>query len=179
MPLSQCNTTLMELNVKIDLPSLRNGISENQYCAYDPEGLRDSCAGDSGGPLSIIGNDTVATRIVGIVSFSASGSCGTQLPSIYTRVAYYVDWIESIVWPNNLIVPPLIDSIRQSNIKVRKKTRNSKYSPVEIDTPHHHGKIFRAFFPLFSEQFELDPVYRSNDSNRFIPQVTMEKCDCL
>lgn len=109
MPLRQCNTTLFEFNQGINTPSLRNGLIEGQYCAYDPNGVQDSCEGDSGGPLQIIGNDTVATRIVAIVSFSCTGTCGTRLPSIYTRVATYIDWIESIVWPNDEVIPPLVN----------------------------------------------------------------------
>lgn len=113
MPLAQCNTTLLEFNEKTDLPALRNGISENQYCAYDPDGIKDSCQGDSGGPLQMIGNDTAATRIVAVVSFSGSGSCGTKFPSVYTRVATYLGWIESIVWPNGEVVTPLVNEALQ------------------------------------------------------------------
>lgn len=99
MSLSECNETLLNYNIEADLPSLRNGVSESQYCAYDPQGKNDSCQGDSGGPLQYIPtNNTLIPTVVGIVSFGIS--CGTVLPSVYTRVAYYLDWIESIVWPN-------------------------------------------------------------------------------
>lgn len=54
--------------------------------------------GDSGGPLQIFSSPAMGT-VIGVVSFGIS--CGTSLPSIYTRVAYYMDWIESIVWPNS------------------------------------------------------------------------------
>lgn len=115
MPLSQCNTTLLKFNQKRDLPAIRDGISESQYCAYDPNGKKDSCDGDSGGPLQIIGNRTVPTTIIAIVSFSPSGSCGTRTPSVYTRVAAYMNWIESIVWPNDVVIPPLINNAHEEN----------------------------------------------------------------
>lgn len=102
--LSQCNKTLLELNKLRDHPSLRHGLDAGQYCAHDPNGVKDSCQGDSGGPLQIIGNDTTPTKIVAIVSFSSTGTCGSHLPSVYTRVAHYLDWIESIVWPNGTII---------------------------------------------------------------------------
>ena len=70
-------------------------IWHKQLCAG---GLRDvdSCFGDSGGPLQALGiyNGNTA-RIVqyGVVSFG-SRECGTAgVPGVYTRVAYYVDWI--------------------------------------------------------------------------------------
>lgn len=98
VPLSACNTTLSEYNRQVDQPSLRNGISASQYCAYDPKAQHDACQGDSGGPLQTFSSPAIGT-IIGVVSFGIS--CGTQLPGVYTRVAYYIDWIESIVWPNS------------------------------------------------------------------------------
>ncbi|XP_031639695.1 serine protease persephone-like, partial [Contarinia nasturtii] len=98
VPLSECNSTLLEWNKEYNSPSFENGISEGQYCANDPEGRRDSCHGDSGGPLQYFPNtNSSRATIVGIVSFGVN--CATTLPSVYTRVAYYIDWIESIVWP--------------------------------------------------------------------------------
>lgn len=99
MPLAECNGTFWKYNQEKNLAAFRQGIFDGQYCAYDPHTMNDSCQGDSGGPLQYFteGNSTVAV-VVGVVSFGIS--CGNLLPGIYTRVAYYLDWIESIVWPN-------------------------------------------------------------------------------
>lgn len=67
---------------------------------------KDSCEGDSGGPLQYFPPTSKIATVVGIVSFGIS--CGTILPSIYTRVAYYVDWIEPYVWPNGVIPTPIV-----------------------------------------------------------------------
>lgn len=99
MPLSICNSTLYDYNRQINQPSLRNGISQSQCCAYDPQAKNDACQGDSGGPLQTFSSPSIGT-IVGIVSFGIS--CGTSLPGVYTRVAYYIDWIEEIVWSNSM-----------------------------------------------------------------------------
>lgn len=75
-----------------------NGIIESQFCAGDETGERDTCQGDSGGPLqtkTFINGKTVY-HIVGITSFGRA--CATKMPSVYTRVASYLDWVESIVW---------------------------------------------------------------------------------
>lgn len=101
MPLADCNTTLLEFNKFRNLAFLQNGISDSQYCAYDPDGEKDSCQGDSGGPLQIVLPKTETAKVVGIVSFGMG--CGIGLPGVYTRVASYVDWIESIVWPNGQV----------------------------------------------------------------------------
>lgn len=98
MPIEQCNSIYMNFNRNFNLAVYRDGITENQYCAYDPNFQTDSCRGDSGGPLQIFKNpQTETAHIVGIVSFGLS--CNTTFPAIYTRVAYYTDWIVSHVWP--------------------------------------------------------------------------------
>lgn len=96
MPSAQCNSTLLEIGKKTNSAALRNGIDDGQYCAYDPNEMSDSCQGDSGGPLQFFPDDSKTAHVVGIVSFGIS--CATRLPSLYTRVAHYLDWIEPIVW---------------------------------------------------------------------------------
>lgn len=101
VPLTSCNTTLTEYNEDKDLPSFREGLIDSQLCALDTNSSRDkvmdTCQGDSGGPIFITDEAGVST-LVGVVSFGVS--CGTDLPSVYTRVASYMDWIEDFVWPN-------------------------------------------------------------------------------
>ena len=50
-----------------------------------------ACRGDSGGPLVTSGPEPVQ---VGIVSFGAV-NCSTQMPTVYTRVSFYIPWINS------------------------------------------------------------------------------------
>lgn len=37
MPSSECNTTLLNNNEEKSLQAFRNGVSESQYCAFDPQ----------------------------------------------------------------------------------------------------------------------------------------------
>lgn len=97
MPLSQCNATFLEYNREAQNKAFENGISDSQYCAYDPIEKGNSCQGDSGGPLQVFHNPYTA-HIVGVVSFGI-GNCGDGYPGVYTRVAYYLNWIASRVWP--------------------------------------------------------------------------------
>ncbi|XP_055626541.1 melanization protease 1-like [Toxorhynchites rutilus septentrionalis] len=66
-------------------------LNKGHICARSPEGIiRDSCEGDSGGPLMASVNGH--WYLVGIVSFGPP--CGrTTLPAVYTRVTNYMDWI--------------------------------------------------------------------------------------
>ncbi|XP_034247615.1 serine protease snake-like [Thrips palmi] len=85
---------------------LANGIdSASQLCAGG-ELNRDTCFGDSGGPLQVYATNTTQTpdepfcmyKILGVTSFSKF-ACGLKDPGVYTRVSSYVAWIENIVWP--------------------------------------------------------------------------------
>ncbi|XP_041979584.1 serine protease persephone-like [Aricia agestis] len=78
---------------------LPDGVIPAQICAGDQNGLKDSCQGDSGGPLQVLNSDDSRYRLVGITSFGRG--CGSPVPGVYTRVAHYLDWIETNVWPQS------------------------------------------------------------------------------
>lgn len=79
------------------LPS--RGILPTQICANDPNSISDACWGDSGGPLNLIIDERYRKmQVIGIVS--AGDGCASVTPSLYTRVAAYLDFIEDIVWKN-------------------------------------------------------------------------------
>jgi len=69
-------------------------ISSTQICAGDDD--RDSCSGDSGGPLLSRELDNGKWSVIGVVSFGAQGFCADKrFPGVYTRVDKYLDWIVS------------------------------------------------------------------------------------
>ena len=53
---------------------------------------KDSCAGDSGGPLIARESISDPMYLVGIVSFGTK-KCGKGLPGVYTNVTTYIPWI--------------------------------------------------------------------------------------
>ncbi|XP_070509258.1 melanization protease 1-like [Chironomus tepperi] len=72
-------------------------LADSQLCAGG-EKDKDSCNGDSGGPLMKYGTFPNAVTpyymLVGVVSFGPT-NCGTKdAPGVYTRVTEYMDWIE-------------------------------------------------------------------------------------
>lgn len=66
---------------------------DTQICTGPVGGTVSACSGDSGGPLVQL-NDEGGFSLVGIVSFGAY-PCGSGMPSVYTRVSSYVDWIQN------------------------------------------------------------------------------------
>ncbi|CAH2062115.1 unnamed protein product, partial [Iphiclides podalirius] len=79
---------------------LANGFDANtQLCYGDKDKSKDTCQGDSGGPLQLPGGRIHCMyTVVGVTSYGrACGVVGE--PGIYSRVAAFVPWIESVVWP--------------------------------------------------------------------------------
>lgn len=71
-------------------------IGDGQLCAGGAEG-KDSCAGDSGGPIMSTGISSRDGRaryfLAGVVSYGPR-QCGKKdWPGVYTRVSRYTDWI--------------------------------------------------------------------------------------
>ncbi|KAH8303884.1 hypothetical protein KR018_008310, partial [Drosophila ironensis] len=98
VPLEQCNMSFAEQPATVR--ALKMGVIDTLICA---SGLhKDSCKGDSGGPL--IHEVNIEEGIYSILGVIASGfGCATSTPSLNTRVAAYLDFIEEIVWPNNTV----------------------------------------------------------------------------
>jgi secreted trypsin-like serine protease len=74
--------------------SYQKSITDNMLCAGEREGGKDSCQGNSGGPL-VLGTKNEA-RLVGIVSWG-EGCARKYKYGVYTRVSSVYDWIYSTV----------------------------------------------------------------------------------
>ena len=68
--------------------------SSIQLCAGGQHG-QDSCGGDSGGPLTYKVSTDAPMFQVGLVSYGGY-KCGIEgIPGVYTRIAPFIDWIDS------------------------------------------------------------------------------------
>lgn len=97
--------TASTIKLKVKVPLLTNEIckakleskpiSANQLCAGGEYG-KDSCKGDSGGPLMRIYEDHQTRQNQwyqeGVVSLGV-GCARAGYPAIYTRVSRYINWI--------------------------------------------------------------------------------------
>ncbi|XP_043488646.1 serine protease snake-like isoform X2 [Polistes fuscatus] len=79
-----------------------DGITPSMICAGELNStgdIKDTCQGDSGGPLQILHpRYSCLYQVIGITSFG-EGCAILNSPGVYTRVSYYLNWIEDIVWP--------------------------------------------------------------------------------
>jgi len=64
--------------------------TEKNLCAGGLDTPKDSCGGDSGGPLVSDG------KLIGVVSWGYG--CGNpEYPGVYSNVAYFRDWLDTII----------------------------------------------------------------------------------
>ncbi|KAF6200353.1 hypothetical protein GE061_006656 [Apolygus lucorum] len=100
---ARCDEDWKESVAKSDERNFKRGLpvgikGETQICAWAPS--KDTCQGDSGGPIQQVLTDPYCMyTIIGVTSIGSK--CGGDIPSIYTRVSYYLPWIESHVWPQS------------------------------------------------------------------------------
>ncbi|XP_031639042.1 serine protease nudel-like, partial [Contarinia nasturtii] len=87
---------------EVNVPIMKNcktsvDISGNEICAGEKDGGHDACQGDSGGPLICRSNlDPNEFYLAGIVSHG-EGCARRNEPGVYTRVALYIDWINTMI----------------------------------------------------------------------------------
>ncbi|XP_029027076.1 mannan-binding lectin serine protease 1 isoform X2 [Betta splendens] len=78
--------------------SVSYNITDNMFCAGFFEGGRDTCLGDSGGAFVVEDRASRRWAVFGLVSWGGPEECGSQrVYGVYTRVARYVEWIQSHV----------------------------------------------------------------------------------
>uniref|UniRef100_A0A182J325 Uncharacterized protein n=1 Tax=Anopheles atroparvus TaxID=41427 RepID=A0A182J325_ANOAO len=66
-------------------------IQPQNVCLSGADG-RSACNGDSGGPLAVQDGGSLQ---IGVVSFGSAGGCSIGMPSVYARVSFFLDFIES------------------------------------------------------------------------------------
>lgn len=89
--------------VELLAEGIREPLTPGMLCAGLPDGGRDACNGDSGGPLFEIGDGGIVQH--GVVSWGegprdSSYACGhAGAYGVYARVAHYFDWIAGHAGP--------------------------------------------------------------------------------
>ncbi|XP_012547461.1 brachyurin [Bombyx mori] len=71
-----------------------NQLPENTVCTFDTDA--GTCKGDNGGPMTIYFTATEETILIGVTSFVRSSGCNSRIPSVFTRVQRYLNWISEI-----------------------------------------------------------------------------------
>ncbi|KAL1117166.1 hypothetical protein AAG570_004493 [Ranatra chinensis] len=104
---SSSPTALMEVQVPVIENEVCNRsysikgelITQKHLCAGYDEGGKDTCRGDSGGPLMLPVN--FKFYLIGIVSFGHR-CAAAGYPGVYVRVTEFVEWISSVISQNGV-----------------------------------------------------------------------------
>jgi secreted trypsin-like serine protease len=91
--------SLSEFNLTTCKKLMDNINPDTNLCfGGDDKGGFGTCTGDSGGPLQCQSSDGKWYQI-GIISWGIS-CARANIPDVYTRVAYFYDWIEEVINKN-------------------------------------------------------------------------------
>lgn len=73
-------------------------VTSNEFFCAGDEPAFTVCDSYSKGPFQVFRKDPLCMHyILGVVTFSSEGGL-PEMPTRYTKVSYYLDWIEGIVW---------------------------------------------------------------------------------
>jgi len=109
--LQEVDVPIVSLDVCNAPISYGNMLLSNQLCAGYATGGKDSCIGDSGGPLFV--NLAGEARLVGIVSFGY-GCAEPNYYGIYTNVPYFIAWINQYVYVGDAEFDPVVSESKSS-----------------------------------------------------------------
>lgn len=88
MNLDKCQSSYQNIS------ALDKGISNAEGC-YQPLSEKDVCAGFSGAGATV--NIDGYEYLVGVSSFIHT--CGSDIPRVFSKISAYIDWIETVLWP--------------------------------------------------------------------------------
>ena len=85
--------------------SLENMVFNITLCAADFNEGEDSCSGDSGGPILLLGRNADEDLQLGVISYGALECGHPEIPAVHARVSYVYDWIRDNVCRMSLDPP--------------------------------------------------------------------------
>jgi trypsin len=105
-------------------------LDDQMLCAG---GAKDTCNGDSGGPLLVQGTIPQRDVQVGITSFGSNYGCGlADAPGVYSRVSYHAKWIDKQLCQLSSSKPTACPSTQKPSTKPSTKPPTRK--PTKLPT---------------------------------------------
>jgi secreted trypsin-like serine protease len=175
---SNISTDLNELNVPIVDYDICNSfvgydgeLTRNMICAGYMLGGKDSCGGDSGGPLITYEENNEV--LVGIVSWGIGCAEATH-PGVYTDIRNYYSWIEYYLNDSIDETPPTTSTTPTKGdiTQLYVATFNRAPDATGLDYWYNSGFSLEDIAMSFFDQQETQDLYpNSSDENLFVKAV--------
>jgi secreted trypsin-like serine protease len=138
-------TDLREVDLSIlsnsECATTMSGVTENMLCAGFGLGKKDTCSGDSGGPLIVFDNESDTWNQVAITSWGSVAGCSQpDTFGVYTRLEKYASFISENICTSSEIPSPVSLSLQISDKTVtaswNKSSRAKGYRLYYAPYPH-------------------------------------------
>lgn len=151
---------------QVDLPIISNpecsvrmrAVTDNMFCAGFGLATKDTCKGDSGGPLIVFDNESDSWRQVGITSWGF-GCAKPNTYGVYTKLEKYDTFISETVCSADEIPDPVSLSLDINNNTVTASWTNSS-----LATGY---RLYYAPYPLMQAIYSIDV----NDLSQFSAEL--------
>ncbi|XP_011693696.1 PREDICTED: transmembrane protease serine 9-like [Wasmannia auropunctata] len=120
-------------------------VYDSQICT-EAVGEVSACSGDSGGPLVKFVNKNYPVQ-VGIVSWGVYPCGVNKMPSVYTRVAFYINWIQMTIWLENLNYQYKLQHVKMEYVD--RKTCHEAVEDLTGSSPVHETNVCTG--PLYDQ----------------------------
>lgn len=155
--------TINERTCKAMLPPETPLFLDKQICAGVPAGGRDTCTGDSGGPLL----DAEGKLQYGIVSWGI-GCARPNTPGIYVRVSSYIDWIQDFICTNSAEPP---STCPPRDFSASEEGTAARLTP-DIDVPS--GAAFGSESPKSTTDVSQSQNIPTQEVDKTTPEILKE-----
>ncbi|KAJ8710927.1 hypothetical protein PYW08_009442 [Mythimna loreyi] len=121
-------------------------ITKENFCAAYNGTNGSACNGDVGGPGIVNGT------LMGVVSFGAPECGAAGMPTVFTKLGYYLPWIESV-----LNTHKKINQSNHDNTDARRRSKHSSKKLSKVNKPSNNGIQLQGYHNELQGHYSDNP----------------------
>ncbi|MEQ1636925.1 MAG: serine protease [Methylococcales bacterium] len=163
--LSAFNKTFPDYLQQVELPIISNddckkrqtSVRDTMLCAGFAEGGKDTCEGDSGGPLIVFDRESQSWRQAGITSFGASNCAAAGFYGVYTRLKMFNTFIAETICTAEQLPAPFLSLATNKNVVTATWNTFAAATDYELAyAPYPAGNLVYSLKPAQRDQFSVN-----------------------